>query len=260
MTGSLSVITPSPVNPSLEIHSPDGDKHTVHLKSLVRQSGNRSHITLGRNEDNDIVLTDRYKMVSRWQCTLEYANGRWWIADEGSANGTFVRKHNSNADIDARMEDAVPLKNGDEILVLGKWTESDLPVFWHLHFCDLDETIPVKKMQLPAELEYNFDRQQLFLVTRQDRNEVKLRNQERSLIHHMALKNRQNNGQSILCIYKDLIRAIWGDSPGHSNDEITHLVWGIRHKIETDSGEPRYLKTIKGKGYLLDINISNRLD
>jgi DNA-binding winged helix-turn-helix (wHTH) protein len=257
MTASLSVITPSPVNPSLEICSPDGEKYTVPLKSLVRQSGDRSRITVGRNDDNDLVLADRYKMVSRWQCTLEYASGRWWIADEGSANGTFVRKNNSNADIDVRMEDAVPLRNGDEILVLGKWTESDRPIFWHLHFCDFDETIPVKKMQLPVDLEYNFDRQQLFQVTRQERNEVKLSNQERSLIHHMALKNRQNNGQPILCIYEDLITTIWGDSFGHSSNEINRLVWSIRNKIEADPGEPRYLKTVKGKGYLLDLNISN---
>jgi DNA-binding response OmpR family regulator len=255
MINALPASTSSSIYPSLKVLTPDLEEYTVCLKSLIQQGGSQQRITVGRNEDNDLVLADRHKMVSRLQFTLEYGNGRWWIADEGSANGTFVRKHNSNSELDVRMEEAVPLRNGDEILVLGKWTESDQPMFWHLIFCDLDETIPVKKMKLPADLEYNLDRQQLFQVTRQERNEVKLSNQERSLIHHMALKNSENNGQPILCIYQDLIQAIWGDSFERSNDDVTHLVWIIRRKIEVDSGEPRFLKTIKGKGYLLELII-----
>jgi DNA-binding winged helix-turn-helix (wHTH) protein len=257
MINALPTSTSSSIYPSLKVLTPDREKYTVCLKSLIQQGGSQQRITVGRNEDNDLVLADRHKMVSRWQFTLEYGNGRWWIADENSANGTFVRKHNSNSEIDVRMEEAVPLRNGDEILVLGKWTESDQPIFWHLIFCDLDETIPVKKMQLPADLEYNLDRQQLFLVTRTERNEVKLSSQERSLIHHMALKNNDNNGQPILCIYQDLIEAIWGDPFGHTSNEVNRLVWSIRHKIELDSGEPGFLKTVKGKGYLLETSISN---
>jgi DNA-binding winged helix-turn-helix (wHTH) protein len=257
MINSLPASTSSSDYPSLKVTSPDNEQDIISLKSLAKQNGDRSRITVGRNEDNDIVLADRHKMVSRWQFTLEYGNGRWWIADEGSANGTFVRKYNGNSEIDVRMEEAVPLRNGDEILVLGKWTESDLPVFWHLFFCDLDETIPVKKMQLPGDLEYNPDRQQLFQITRQERNEVTLSNQERSLIHHMALKNLDNNCQPILCTYDELIGAIWEESFGHTSNEVNRLGWSIRNKIEPDSGEPRFLKTIKGKGYLLDVKISN---
>jgi pSer/pThr/pTyr-binding forkhead associated (FHA) protein len=259
MTNSPSASTSSSGYPSLKILSPDLEESTFCLKSWIRQGDNRQRITVGRNEDNDIVLADRHKMVSRWQFTLEYSNGRWWIADEDSANGTFVRKYNSNSDIDVRMEEAVPLRNGDEILVVGKWTESDIPVYWHLCFSDLDETIPVKKMQLPADLEYNFDRQQLFQVTRQERDEVKLRNQERSLIHYMALKNLENNNQPILCTYDELIEAIWGksvgDEPKHTNDEVNHIGWSIRQKIQPNSSDPKFFETVKSKGCLFHVNI-----
>jgi DNA-binding winged helix-turn-helix (wHTH) protein len=35
------------------------------------------------------------------------------------------------------------------------------------------------------------------------------------------------------------------------------LIWALRKKIERDSGEPQFLKTVPGQGYLLDIKVIN---
>ena len=69
-------------------------------------------------------------------------------------------------------------------------------------------------------------------------------------------KNCDRNIQAAICEYDELIQAVWDDdSFGRNKSHITHLVWRIRDKIELDSGEPKFLKTIKGRGYSLDINI-----
>lgn len=255
MVKALAVTEPNPSYPSLDISSPDGEQYKVCLEPLIKRNTSQPRITIGRNEDNDIVLSDRYKMVSRWQCVLEFGNGRWWVVDEGSANGTFVRLSHSTSEIDVRSEETVPLRNGDEILILGNWTESEQPVFWRLVFCDRDETIRIAKLQFPADMEYNLARQQLVRVTPRSRDEIRLSPQQRDLIHYMAQRNREND-RPVVCEYEKLIECIWGDRFGHTNNEINRLVWSIRSKMEPDAGEPRFLKTVMGKGYLLDIKIS----
>jgi hypothetical protein len=64
-----------------------------------------------------------------------------------------------------------------------------------------------------------------------------------------------NNNQPCVCGYEELIGAIWGEAFGHEPNEVQRLVWGIKKKIERDSAEPRFLKTVRGQGYVLDIRI-----
>ena len=72
----------------------------------------------------------------------------------------------------------------------------------------------------------------------------------------MSRKNYENNYQIVICEYDELIQAIWqGDNFGRDRRNINHLVWRVRDKIELDSGEPQFLKTVKGRGYCLDIRI-----
>ena len=50
----------------------------------------KSMITIGRREDNDIVIYD--PIVSRCHCIITYSNGIYFIEDLDSKNGTFVDK------------------------------------------------------------------------------------------------------------------------------------------------------------------------
>ena len=55
----------------------------------------------------------------------------------------------------------------------------------------------------------------------------------------------------------DIILAVWNDDHfGRDNRNINHLVWRIRDKIELDSGEPQFLKTVTGRGYSIDVKIT----
>jgi DNA-binding response OmpR family regulator len=71
----------------------------------------------------------------------------------------------------------------------------------------------------------------------------------------MAERNQANNNKPVVCEYQELIIAIWSDSFGHTNNDVTRLVWVIRQKVESDPGEPEFLKTEKGRGYSLKVKL-----
>jgi hypothetical protein len=72
--------------------------------------------SLGRKPGNDIVLDDDF--VSGEHALVSWRDGRAWIEDAGSTNGTFLN--------DSEVIRPVPLSEGDIIGIGGvrlKWTE-----------------------------------------------------------------------------------------------------------------------------------------
>lgn len=73
-------------------------------------------ISIGRREDSDICLrNDTY--VSREHALLYLENGRWWLEDCRSRNGTFV----DDANGDAAVQSVVPLARGQLFRVGRTW-------------------------------------------------------------------------------------------------------------------------------------------
>ena len=65
----------------------------------------RPGVTVGRRPGTGIELDDAFMSGDHARLTVE--EGRWWVADLGSTNGTFVNG--------ARIDRATPLKEGDEV-------------------------------------------------------------------------------------------------------------------------------------------------
>ncbi len=59
----------------------EGGVHTLFQTS-------KSKITIGRAESCDITLSD--DGASKQHCTIEFSNGRFWIIDSASKNGTHI--------------------------------------------------------------------------------------------------------------------------------------------------------------------------
>ncbi|MBW4626896.1 MAG: FHA domain-containing protein [Brasilonema octagenarum HA4186-MV1] len=232
----------------LDVQEPDGNKYTIKLE--------QDCLTVGRSNGNDIVLPNPDKTISRDHCVLKCEANCWCVIDESSANGTFVQQWNDDTRIDVRQYGRLQLNNGDVILILGKkLLEGEEPVFWRLTFRDSDKTEGISGYQLSAYIDYCLSQQKLFLVNGSEREEIHLTRNERNLIHYMAERNQANNNQPVVCEYQELITAIWGDSFGHTNNEVTHLIWVIRQKVESDSGEPEFLITEKARGYSLKVKL-----
>lgn len=68
-----------------------------------------SDYIIGRDPDCDIVVADPY--VSRKHAKIFYREGKWFIEDIGSRNGTFVDGE------DIRGREAVELRENMEIVI-----------------------------------------------------------------------------------------------------------------------------------------------
>jgi rubredoxin len=85
---------------------------------VVRSGGGRAgetfsphgdRTTIGRSPDCGVFLDD--VTVSRRHAALVHRDGRWYVEDMGSLNGTFVNR---------RRVESAPLEDGDEIQI-GKY-------------------------------------------------------------------------------------------------------------------------------------------
>lgn len=84
---------------------------------LVLDDRDRSHATLGRGEENDLVI--KGNLVSRLHARIEAGKNRFMLVDQ-STNGSFVQGQNGDDAFVRR--DAVPLK-GTGVIGLGRVPE-----------------------------------------------------------------------------------------------------------------------------------------
>jgi DNA-binding winged helix-turn-helix (wHTH) protein len=233
--------------PSLEIQPPQGDSYTVKIE--------KARITVGRDPQNDIVLSNPKRTISRQHCFLEFDDNYWWVVDESpSANGTFI-KRGEGEKIDVRKDGRFRLKHNDVIEILDKFLEPDNPVFWKLTFINIETFITDAVEQFKhVYLAYSLSQQKLWRVN-SSKEAINLRPQAKKLIDYMAKKNQMNNNQVALCSSEELIKAIYDDGFERSNNDLTHLVWEIRKKLESGCGEAEFLKTEGRQGYTLKVKL-----
>jgi DNA-binding response OmpR family regulator len=233
------------MRPYLDVVGPDGQQRKVDLAP--------DRVTIGRlHELNDVALEpDPQLLVTRQvHCVIERDDGGWWVVDNGSVNGTFVlRGHARSME---QVQGRVSITDGDTIQVLGVLTDTGDARYWTLTLRDPLRTRPVSALIARAPcLFYDWLQAKLYRVEGSARIEITLRPQEHKLVRYMAQRNQTNGGVPVLCSYDELIAAVWGDEAMHTQDEVTHLVWGLRGKVESDRNNPRLLETERGLGYRL---------
>jgi hypothetical protein len=230
--------------PTLEVLDPEGQPYqTLELKE--------DRLTIGRLAAyNDLALeVDPQQLISRkGHCALERDAGCWWVVDNGSVNGTFLQHDGAMQMVLGRAR----LAHQDCILLLGLLSQTSAPCYWTLRFTDLGETRDGQQAPRLAVLEYDWIQARLFHVEGRRRQEIgDLRPQEHKLIRYMDQRNRANGQVPVLCSYDELLAAIWGEEPLHTEDEISHLIYELRQKLEPNPREPQFLQTVKGLGYRL---------
>ncbi|MDQ5821852.1 MAG: FHA domain-containing protein [Actinomycetota bacterium] len=110
---------------------PDGSEHPL-----------RCDVTIGRGDENDLVL--KTTTVSREHARLAHKDGRWFIEDLGSRNGTFVNTKRIPAHRPYSLHHADRIDVGSETLVFSWLTQSTDPDDTH----SMDSLAPVASRPL----------------------------------------------------------------------------------------------------------------
>lgn len=233
--------------PWVEVRRPDGGTEAVELDNDLLRVGREPGWS-----DLDLAQADR-RWISRRHFRIERCDNHWTVVDEGSRNGTFLRR----AGALVRVEAASRLDSGDTVAVLARMDGAE-PVYWELIFHDpeLTEPAPQNHRAAPA-VDYDWVEGRAFVVRPatdgRDRVEVVgLRPQEHRLIRHLVARNTEA-GVAVLCPYSELIAAVWGDEPHapHTREELARVVYELRQKLEPDPAHPELLRTVRGFGYRL---------
>jgi len=217
----------------------------------------KDKIIIGRlKNSNDISLEpDSQKLVTRYMhCSIELENNSYWIIDNASKNGTFIKKDEQVKKIIGKEK----LSNNDLILILSNIDRDGNPNYWELDFKDPLSTNDAKLITNNKTLEYDWIQAKLFINSGNHKVEVKgLTLQEHKLIRFMYQKNKSNGNISVMCSFEEIIGAVWEDIKiTRSKNDVNHLIAALRKKLENDPDDPKFLISIRGMGYRLITSIN----
>jgi hypothetical protein len=185
-------------------------------------------LTIGRNDDCDIVLPDR--QVSRTHVKIFWRDDAYFLQDLDSKNGT----HLNGAEV---IGAPVRLNDGDEI---------QIALRFKLAFVDAGATAP---------LTLDNDRRGLRIdkETRQVWANGILIDPPLSLHQYRLLEGLWDSGGSVVT-REQIIEAVWPEaaSDGVSEQAIDALVRRLRERIEECDAEFRYIITVRGHGFRLE--------
>jgi hypothetical protein len=246
----------------LEIHAPDGRATRVELQ--------HDRVQVGRpapGHQPDVMLDpDPQRWIGRLHCLLDYEAGTWWLVDNGTVNGTFLRRGERTQ----RVAGRVRLQNQDVIRILGGMTDGGELRFWELVLTD-----PFATRQAPAVtpaapdgeaverteacVEYDWLQAKLFCRDAAGRREVTgLSPLAHKLVRHMVDRSRANGWVPVACTHEELIRAVWGEGDaapyGITAEHLRDLVLELRKRLEPHrrkGAASRLLETVPGIGYRL---------
>lgn len=176
-----------------------------------------SRLIIGRSEDCDIVLAD--PLVSRRHSQLNFDGSYCTIEDLGSTNGTYVNEQLLTAPHVLRSDDRIRI--ADALLVFS------------------DPLTAATAPTLPALI---LESNRVYV----NRRPIDLSAREFALMAYLC------EHADRVCSKRELARAVWPEWRGEVFDyQIESLVRRVRQKIETAPDEPRFIVTVRGKGYQL---------
>jgi DNA-binding response OmpR family regulator len=187
----------------------------------------QSATSIGRWEDNDVIIDDRW--VSRYHAQIRREGEKLVIHDLDSKNGTFVNGR--------RITTPTVLMDGDEIQVTP---------LTKLTFVDYGSTAP-----LPAEI--SAPGLELDLVARQVYVRGRLLSPPLSPAQ-FALLSLLAKQEGRVYSRDEVIANVWPDdqAEGISDEAIDALVRRIRLRLRALDPESEYIVTVRGYGFKLE--------
>jgi pSer/pThr/pTyr-binding forkhead associated (FHA) protein len=187
-------------------------------------------LTVGRDAGNDIVI--EHRLASRRHARFEKAEVGFYIHDLDSTNGTFVNGQ--------RISGAHLLRNNDEV-----WIGDTVIVFRDPEATMKGTPPPVARHRvLEPQEELRVDTRAKEVYLRGQLLDPPLTAKEFQLLDLLY----QHKGEVLS--KEQIARGVW-DYEVYDYNAIDALVYRLRHRIEADPSNPRYLVTVRGFGYKL---------
>jgi len=82
-------------------------------------------------------------------------------------------------------------------------------------------------------------------VHKEDGKEILLTRSEYNLLN-LLMENLNNT-----VTYEEMLSVIWNDDKRSNKYKISNLIFHLRSKVENDLKKPKYIKTVRSKGYML---------
>jgi pSer/pThr/pTyr-binding forkhead associated (FHA) protein len=207
--------------PKLAIRRQDGSYQEIEWDSDV--------VTVGRDSANDIIID--HALASRRHARLERAEAGFQVCDLNSTNGTFV-----NGEI---IKGTHTLSDQDQIVIA-----DTIITFFDPEATARGPISPEVLRALREEEELRVDSRSKEVYIKGQLLEPPLTVKEFQLLE--LLYNRKGH-----VISKDEIAHVVWDYEVFDYNAIDALVYRLRHRIESNPSNPRYLLTQRGFGYKL---------
>lgn len=187
-------------------------------------------LTIGRDPTNDLVI--EHKLASRRHARFEKDDVGFYIRDLESTNGTFVNGQ--------RIQGAHLLRNNDEV-----WVGDTVIVFRDPEATMKGTPPPVARHRvLEPQEELRVDTKAKEVVLRGLPLDPPLTAKEFQLLDLLY----QHKGEVLS--KEQIAQGVW-DYEVYDYNAIDALVYRLRHRIEADPSNPKYLVTVRGFGYKL---------
>ncbi len=186
-------------------------------------------LLIGRGTDADVVLPER--QVSRYHLKIHYRDGRYFLEDLDSKNGTFLNGQ--------QVKGTVSLQDGDEI---------QIALCVRMLFVGSDATVPLS-FDLPKA-------DGTVMVLEENKRTVSIRGRELDpplSLAQFRLLQMLYDADGAVCGRDDIIEAVWPGTGGQgvSEQAIDALVRRLRDRLgELD--EYNYIVTVRGHGFRLN--------
>lgn len=190
----------------------------------------QSVLTIGRDPTNNLVIDD--KRISRRHARFERDEAGFYIHDLESTNGTYLNQQ--------RISGAQLLRNNDEVWV------GDRVIIFRDPEATMKGTPPpiVRQRLLEPEEELRIDSKAKEVYLRGKVLDPSLTAKEFQLLELLYTHKGE-------VISKEAIaQGVW-DYEVYDYNAIDALVYRLRHRVEVDPSNPRYLVTVRGFGYKL---------
>lgn len=190
---------------------------------------NDDELVIGRGTDADIVLPER--QVSRYHLKIIFRDGRYYLEDLDSKNGTFLNGQ--------QVKGTVSLQDGDEI---------QIALCVRLLFVGTDATVPLS-FDLPKTDGSG-------MILEENKRTVSMRGQELDpplSLAQFRLLQMLYDAEGAVCGRDDIIEAVWPGTGGLgvSEQAIDALVRRLRDRL-AELDDHNYIVTVRGHGFRLD--------